>query len=38
VAAEIREGDSIWIGVQTNVWVKRDSIIKVEIRGSTRGL
>ena len=36
-ATEMREGKTDWIGVADDVWVRRESIVKIEIRGTTRG-
>jgi hypothetical protein len=36
-ATEMREGKTNWIGVGDDVWVRRESIVKIEIRGTTRG-
>ena len=36
-ATEMREGKTDWIGVSDDVWVRRESIVKIEIRGPTRG-
>jgi hypothetical protein len=35
-ATEIREGKTGWIEVGRQVWVRRESIIKVEIRGGRK--
>ena len=36
-ATELREGKAEWVGIDTQIWVRRDAVVKIEIRGESRG-